>query len=125
MHPSPAKTDLQGLELAQHHFGPLLCPTRATQKAWTNYSINRLQTNQNYHTVVPVSRKCSEDGSEEDFEECGYDEYSDEAWLFDSVKACVSQIEKEMDFEDGTLQKCFTILWNETVLDDEEVRTAC
>jgi len=39
--PPAAKTDLQGLELAEHHFGPLLRPTRATQSAWTNYSINR------------------------------------------------------------------------------------
>ncbi|KAG1775635.1 hypothetical protein EV702DRAFT_1279777 [Suillus placidus] len=133
--PSAAKTDLQGLELAEHHFGPLLRPTRATQSAWTNYSINRLQTNKKYRTVVSVSRKGSEDGSEdgsgdgsgedseEDSEEYEYDEYSDEAWLFDSVKACVSQIEEEMDFENGILQKCITILWNETVLDDEEPRS--
>ncbi|KAG1866004.1 hypothetical protein F4604DRAFT_2025466 [Suillus subluteus] len=118
-----AKTDLQGLELAEHHFGPLLRPTRATKSAWTNYSINRLQTNQEYRTVIPVPRNGSEDGSEEDSEEDEYDEYSDEAWLFDSVKACVSQIEGEMGFEDATLQKCITILWNETVLDDEEPRS--
>ncbi|KAG1839335.1 hypothetical protein DFJ58DRAFT_917000 [Suillus subalutaceus] len=99
-----AKTDLQGLELAEHHFGPLLRPTRATKSAWTNYSINRLQTNQEYRTVIPVPRNGSEDGSEEDSEEDEYDEYSDKAWLFDSVKACVSQIEGEMGFEDGTLR---------------------
>lgn len=127
--PSAAQTDLQGLELAEHHFGPLLRPTRATQSAWTNYSINRLQTNKKYHTIVSVSRKGSENGSEdgsgEDSEEGSeeYDEYSEEAWLFDSVKACVSQIEEEMDFEDGILQKCITILCNETVLDDEEPRS--
>lgn len=138
--PSVAKTKLQGLELAEHHFGPLLRPTRATQSAWTNYSINRLQTNQKYRNIVSVSRKGSEGGSEggseansmevegdseedsgEDDDE--YDEYSDEAWLFDSVKAYVSQIEEEMNFESGILQKCITILWNETVLDDEDVRT--
>ncbi|KAG1816337.1 uncharacterized protein BJ212DRAFT_1354273 [Suillus subaureus] len=121
--PSAAKTDLQGLELAEHHFGPLLHPTRATQSAWTDYSINRLRANRKYHTVVPVSRKGSEDGSEEDSEENEYDEYSDDAWLFDGIKVCVSQIEEEMDFENGTLQKCITILWNETVLDDEEPRS--
>ncbi|KAG1866002.1 hypothetical protein F4604DRAFT_1585908 [Suillus subluteus] len=108
-HPSAAKTDLQGLELAEHHFGPLLRPTRATKSAWTNYSINRLQTNQKYRT--------------EDSEEDERDEYSDDAWLFNSVKACVSQIEDEMDFEDGTLQKCITILCNDTVLDDEKPRS--
>ncbi|KAG1839339.1 hypothetical protein DFJ58DRAFT_812761 [Suillus subalutaceus] len=94
--PSAAKTDLQGLELAEHHFGPLLRPT-----------------------LVSVPRK----GSEEDSKEDEYDEYSDDAWLFNSVKACVSQIEDEMDFEDGTLQKCITILCNDTVLDDEKPRS--
>lgn len=134
--PSMAKTKLQGLELAEHHFGPLLRPTHATQSAWTNYSINRLQTNQKYRNIVSVSRKGSEGGSEENSmevedgseEDSGedddeYDEYSDEAWLLDSVKAYVSQIEKEMNFENGILQKCITILWNETVLDDEDPRS--
>ncbi|KAG1856730.1 hypothetical protein F4604DRAFT_1659564 [Suillus subluteus] len=113
--PSGAKTDLQGLELAEHHFGPLLRPTRATQSAWTNYSISRLQTNEKYHTVVSASRK----GSEEDSGEYEYDERSNEAWLFDHVKACVSGIEKEMDMEDGILQKCTIILNNETAPDEE------
>ncbi|KAG1744413.1 hypothetical protein EDB19DRAFT_1827025 [Suillus lakei] len=87
---SAVKTDLQGLELAEHHFGPLLHPTHATQSAWTNYSINRLQTNPN---------KGPENGSEEDSEEYEYDECSDETWLFDSVETRISQI------EDGILQK--------------------
>ncbi|KAG1740172.1 uncharacterized protein EDB91DRAFT_1222975 [Suillus paluster] len=110
--PLTAKSDLQGLELAEHHFGPLLHPTRATQSAWTNYSINRLQTTQKYRTVV--------DSQEPEPE---HDEYSDEAWLSGSVKSCVSQIEKEMDLKEGTLQKCITILCNETVLDDEDPRS--
>ncbi|KAG2029382.1 hypothetical protein BDR03DRAFT_1045660 [Suillus americanus] len=120
---SAAKTDLQGLELAEHNFGPLLRPTRATKSPWTNYSINRLQTNQKYRTVVSVPRKGSEDDSGDDSEEDEYDKYSDDAWLFNSIKACVSQIEDEMDIEHGTLQKCITILCNETVLDDEEPRS--
>ncbi|KAG1816335.1 uncharacterized protein BJ212DRAFT_1271417 [Suillus subaureus] len=121
--PSAAKTDLQGLELAEHHFGPLLHPIRATQNAWTNYSINRLHTNQKYHTAVSVSRKGFEHGSEDGSEQYAYDKCSNEAWLFDSVKACVSQIEDEMDIENGILQKCITFLWNDTVLDDEEPRS--
>ncbi|KAG2143451.1 uncharacterized protein EDB93DRAFT_1088292 [Suillus bovinus] len=113
---SAAKTNLQGLDLAQHYFGPLLRPTRATQTAWTNYSINRLQTNKKYRTVVSVSRKGSENGSEGGSEE---DSEEDE----DDVKAHVSEIEKEMNFENGFLQKCITILWNETELDDEDPRS--
>ncbi|KAG1740171.1 uncharacterized protein EDB91DRAFT_1237367 [Suillus paluster] len=124
--PSAAKTDLQGLELAEHHFGPLLHPTRATQSAWTNYSTNRLQTMKKYRTVVTEPGKNSEDGSEEDSEEheySGYSEYSDEAWLLDSVQACVFQIEKEMDLEEGTLQKCIAILGHDTVIDDVKPRS--
>ncbi|KAG2032009.1 hypothetical protein BDR03DRAFT_1015640 [Suillus americanus] len=117
--PSAAETDLQGLELAEHHFGPLLCPTRATQSAWTNYSINRLQTNEKYRTVVSASCKGSEEDSEEDSGEYEHDERSNEAWFFDHVKACVSRIEKEMNMEDGILQKCTIVLGGETAPGEE------
>lgn len=110
---SAAKMDLQGLELAEHHFGPLLHPTCATQIAWTNYSINRLQTNQKYCTVISAPGKGSEDGPRAD-------ELGEEIWLFDNSKTCVSQIEKEMNLEDGTLQKCITIVHNEMLLDAGE-----
>ncbi|KAG1816363.1 uncharacterized protein BJ212DRAFT_188843 [Suillus subaureus] len=108
--PSAAKIDLQGLELAEYHFGPLLHLTRATQNAWTNYSINRLQTNQKYCTLVSDPGKGSGDGPKAD-------EYDECSWLFDNAKASVSQIEKEMDLEHGTLQKCITIAGNEMLLD--------
>ncbi|KAG0708401.1 hypothetical protein DFH29DRAFT_892363 [Suillus ampliporus] len=117
--PSGAKADLQGLELAEHHFGPLLHPTLAIQRAWTNYSTDRLQTTQKYRTVVSVSGKNSEEDSEED----EYDDYSDKAWLLNSIKACVPQIEEEMDLEEDTLLKCITILCNDTVLDDDDSRS--
>jgi hypothetical protein len=117
--PSAAKTDLQGIELAEHHFGPLLHPTHATQRAWTNYSINRLQTNQKYRTV-PVPD--SEEDSEED--EYGYGVEPDDVWLSNSIKTYVAQIEEEMGLEAGTLQKCITILYENTELDEEDVRTA-
>ncbi|KAG2072024.1 hypothetical protein BDR04DRAFT_1117254 [Suillus decipiens] len=77
-------------------------------------------THKKSYTVVSVSHQGSEDGSEEDSEEDEYDKYSDKAWLFNSMKGCVSQIEEEMDLEDGTLQKCIMILSNETELDDEK-----
>ncbi|KAG1807136.1 uncharacterized protein BJ212DRAFT_1303595 [Suillus subaureus] len=79
--PSAAEIDLQGLELAEHHFGPLLRPTRTTQSMWTNYSINRPQTNDKYHTA-------SHKGSEEDPGEYDYNKHSNDAWLFDHIKAC-------------------------------------
>jgi len=126
------KTDQQGLELAEHRFGPLLHPTPATKSAWTNYSISRFETNQQYCTIFPGSGKDSENGSEdstvEDSEEDEDDEddpESEEAWFPDSISSCVFQIEKEMNLEVGTLQKCITILCDRTELDDEEVRTAC
>jgi hypothetical protein len=109
---SAAKNDLQGLELAEYHFGPLLHPTCATQSAWTNYSINRLQTNQKYRTVVSAPGKGSQDGPRAD--ELG------EAWLFVNAKSCVSRIEKEMNLEHGALQKCITIVHNEMLLDADE-----
>jgi hypothetical protein len=84
--------------------------------AWTSYSINRLQTNQKYRTVVSVPSKGSEDGPEAD----KYDECSGEAWLFDNAKTCVSQIEEEMNLEHGILQKCITIIHNEMLLDADE-----
>ncbi|KAG1720406.1 hypothetical protein EDB19DRAFT_1647145 [Suillus lakei] len=118
--PSAAKTDLQGLELAEDHFGPLLHPTRATQRAWTNYSVNRLETNQKYRTVI-VSGEDSEEDSEED--EYGYGDEPDDVWLSNSIKACVSQLEEEMDLEAGTLLKCITILYDSTELDEEEPRS--
>jgi hypothetical protein len=122
--PSAANTDLQGLELAEHHFGPLLHPTRATQSAWTNYSINRLQTSQKYGVIN--SRKGSGDGSEDGSgEDSGEDEYDDEDWLLGGIIVNVSRIEKEMNLEHGILQKCITILSNDTVLDEDEVRMAC
>ncbi|KAG2143943.1 hypothetical protein BD769DRAFT_998531 [Suillus cothurnatus] len=69
-----------------------------------------LQTNEKY---------CSE-GDSGEYE---YDvECSNEAWLFDHIKACISQIEEEIDFEDGILQKCITMLSHETVPDHEEPR---
>ncbi|KAG2338978.1 hypothetical protein BDR05DRAFT_968623 [Suillus weaverae] len=113
INPSADKLNLQGLELAEHHFGPLLRPTRATQSAWTNYSMNRLQTNQKYRTVFLVPSKGSKDGPE-------HDECSGESWLFDNAKVCVSQIEKEMGLEHGTLQKCITIVCNAVALDADE-----
>jgi hypothetical protein len=113
--PSAAKTDLQGIELAEHHFGPLLHPIRATQRAWNNYSINRLQTNQEYRTV-PVS--------DSDEDEYGYGVEADDVWLSNSIKTCIAQIEEEMDLKAGTLQKCITILYDSTELDEEDVRTA-
>lgn len=132
--PSAVNTDLQGLELAEHHFGPLLHPTRATQSAWTNYSINRLQTSQKYSAVN--SRKGSEDspeddpedGSEDDSddgsgEDSGEDEYNDEDWLLGGIIVNVSQIEKEMNLEHDILRKCITILSNDTVLDEDEPRS--
>lgn len=126
--PSAVNTDLQGLELAEHHFGPLLHPTRATQSAWTNYSINRLQTSQKYSAVN--SRRGSEDSPEDDPEDgseddSGEDEYNDEDWLLGGIIVNVSQIEKEMNLEHGILRKCITILSNDTVLDEDEVRMAC
>ncbi|KAG2034171.1 hypothetical protein BDR03DRAFT_1093929 [Suillus americanus] len=105
--PSAAKIDLQGLELAEHHFGPLLHPTRATQSAWTNYSIKK------YCTLVSVPGKGSEDGPKAD-------EYDECSWLFDNAKACISQIEKEKNLEHGTLQKCITVVGNEMLLDAGE-----
>lgn len=39
---------------------------------------------------------------------------------FDNAKTCVSQIEKEMNLEDGALQKCITIVHNEMLLDAGE-----
>ncbi|KAG2338977.1 hypothetical protein BDR05DRAFT_859118, partial [Suillus weaverae] len=113
-----AKTNLRGIELAELHFGPLLHPTRATQRAWTNYSINRLQTNQKYRTV-PVSD--SEEDSDED--EYGYGVEPDDLWLSNSIKTCIAQIEEEMDLEEGTLQKCITILYDNTELDEEDPRS--
>ncbi|KAG2123410.1 hypothetical protein DEU56DRAFT_893685 [Suillus clintonianus] len=116
--PSAAKTELQGLELAEHHFGPLLHPTRATQRAWTNYAINRLQTNQEYGSVLD-----EDSGEDSDEDEYGYGVELDEIWLSSSIKACVSQIEEEMDLEAGTLQKCITIVYNNTELDDVDPRS--
>lgn len=116
--PSAAKTNLRGIELAELHFGPLLHPTRATQRAWTTYSINRLQTNQKYRTV-PVSD--SEEDSDED--EYGYGVEPDDLWLSNSIKTCIAQIEEEMDLEEGTLQKCITILYDNTELDEEDPRS--
>ncbi|KAG1866042.1 hypothetical protein F4604DRAFT_1683029 [Suillus subluteus] len=78
--PSAAKIDLQGLELAEHHFVP---------------------------------GKGSEGGPKAD-------EYDECSWLFDNAKACVSQIEEEMDLEHGTLQKCITVVGNEMLLDGGE-----
>jgi hypothetical protein len=114
--PSATKTDLQGIELAELHFGPLLHPIRATQRAWTNYSINRLQTNQKYRTI-PVS--------DSDENKYGYGVEPDDFWLSNSIKSCIGQIEEEMGLQAGTLQKCITILYDNTELDEEDVRTAC
>ncbi|KAG0708402.1 hypothetical protein DFH29DRAFT_892364 [Suillus ampliporus] len=123
--PSIAKSDLKGLELAEHHFGPLLNPIRARQSAWTNYSINRLQTNEKYRTVVRVSGKDCEDDFDEDSDEdeYGYGVEPDDLWLSNSIKTCVAQIEEEMDLEVGTLMKCITILYDSTELDDEDPRS--
>ncbi|KAG1720404.1 hypothetical protein EDB19DRAFT_1964800 [Suillus lakei] len=50
-----------------------------------------------HRALLIVVCEDSEDGSEEDENEECDSEYED--WLCDSMKACVSQIEKEMDFE--------------------------
>ncbi|OJA20951.1 hypothetical protein AZE42_03505 [Rhizopogon vesiculosus] len=114
---SSAKTELQGLELTNDLFAPLLNPIAAMQSAWNNYSINRLQTTTKKGTLISRS---SEEGEEDEYE---YDE-DDMVWLRNSIKACVSKIEGEMELDAGTLQKCITILGDDVELDDEDVRMA-
>ncbi|KAG1720407.1 hypothetical protein EDB19DRAFT_1777474 [Suillus lakei] len=45
---------------------------------------------------------------------------TNEAWVFDNAKACVSQIEEEMNLGHSTLQKCITIICNEMIFDADE-----
>ncbi|OAX34357.1 hypothetical protein K503DRAFT_868969 [Rhizopogon vinicolor AM-OR11-026] len=108
--PTPsAQTDRQGLKLAEHCFGPLLHPISATQGAWTNYSINRLQTNETHRSVLLESDENNKSDKN--------DKYCSEAWLSNSIRACVSHIESEMNLDLGTLRRCITILRDTTELE--------
>ncbi|OAX34356.1 hypothetical protein K503DRAFT_774637 [Rhizopogon vinicolor AM-OR11-026] len=61
---SSAKTELQGLKLANDLFAPLLNPIAGTQSAWNNYSINRLRTTIENGTLL--SKSSEEDEEDED-----------------------------------------------------------
>jgi hypothetical protein len=117
---SSTKKERQGLELAERLFGPLLHPIAATQSAWNSYSLNRLKTNEKRGNVLSGS---GEDDEEDEYHSDGSNDYDMDAWLSKSIKSCVSQIESEMDLDVGTLQKCLTILSQDTELDDSDVRT--
>ncbi|EIW76556.1 hypothetical protein CONPUDRAFT_157743 [Coniophora puteana RWD-64-598 SS2] len=103
--------DLQGLELAQQKFGPLLSPISGTPHDWTNYVISRSET---------VEKYGCEDGSEHEaslnkdygHDCCGH--------LQESIRERVKEMEEELQVPVGTFQKCISVLQRDTDMNENE-----
>jgi len=114
--PSAAKTDLyKGLNWRNVTLVP--CFTQPTQHSEHGPTIPSIASKPIKSTVQSRYQDSEED-------EYGYGVGPDDVWLSNSIKTYIAQIEEEMDLEAGTLQKCITILYENTELDEEDVRTA-
>ncbi|KAF8438509.1 hypothetical protein L210DRAFT_2268758 [Boletus edulis BED1] len=89
-----------GLALAEHYFGPLLSPVAATPAQWEAYTKNRRATNARHGNMLD-DRKSR------------------------SIRNTVACMEGELGLEEGTLQKCVSVLWRIIEWDDDEVSGIC
>jgi hypothetical protein len=96
---SGASTQLKGLELANHLFGPLLSPVTATEAQWSAYTENRQRTNSVYRNVLGRPSRL--------------------------ISKAVQVIEQDMGLENGTLRKCVSILARDVSMDDDDVSRTC
>ncbi|KAF8130234.1 hypothetical protein EV363DRAFT_1219126, partial [Boletus edulis] len=88
-----------GLALAEHYFGPLLSPVAATPAQWEAYTKHRRATNARHGNMLD-DRKSR------------------------SIRNTVACMEGELGLEEGTLQKCVSVLWRIIEWDDDEPRDA-
>ncbi|KAN0080110.1 hypothetical protein V8E55_009676 [Tylopilus felleus] len=87
------------LALAEHYFGPLLSPVAATAAQWTTYTERRLGTRAEYGNVFDRRKR--------------------------SISIPVAAVEKELGLDDGTLQRCISIVSRSVELDDIDVPSQC
>jgi hypothetical protein len=90
--PPPGVT---GLALAEYYFGPLLSPIAATPAQWTTYAEHRRGVNFEYRNVFDRHRP--------------------------SISDSVAPIEKELGLDNGTLQKCISVMERMVERDDVNV----
>lgn len=90
--PPPGVT---GFALAEHYFGPLLSPVPGTPAQWTAYTEHRRSVNVEYRNVFDRRKR--------------------------SISDAVAVIENELGLDDGTLQKCISIMYRDVEMDDVEV----
>ena len=123
--PTPAAPKRQGLELAQHTFGPLLNPIKATAQQWQCYTLNRYKTIKEVKTTRNIyPRFKGYESPDEDGDDDDYDfRDTDTDRLANNIRRTVRKIEEEMGLDDKTLQKCVRILKCDAML--EEVDDVC
>ena len=92
----PPPSDVTGLALTEHFFGPSLSPVAATPAQWTQH---RRGSNTKYNNVFDHRRR--------------------------SISDTVAVIEKELTLDNDTLQKCISILRRLIEWDDVEVSGVC
>jgi hypothetical protein len=115
---SSATPKRQGLDLAQHTFGPLLDPMKATAQQWQHYTVNRFKTikevksTRNVYPRFKGYESPDEDGEDYDFRDTDTDR------LANNIRRSVRKIEEEMGLVDKTLQKCVRILKCDAMLEE-------
>ena len=108
------KQKLEGLQLAEETFGPLLNPIAATTIEWTNYVANREKT---FHDILGARNILPEGpqtpGPEEDEFDSVVDADDDDdpvSMVAQCIRSCVQKLEDEMEVKEETLQTCICIL---------------
>jgi hypothetical protein len=102
---APAAPKRQGLELAQHTFGPLLNPNKATAQQWQRYTLNRyktikeIETTRNIYPRFKGYESPDEDGDDDDYDFRD----TDTDRLANNIRRTVRKIEEEMGL---TIRRC-------------------
>ncbi|KAF9239414.1 hypothetical protein BU15DRAFT_46651 [Melanogaster broomeanus] len=95
---TPRHLKLEGLQLANYLFEPLLSPVPATEAQWSDYADHRRRTNSAFGNVLDRPKR--------------------------SISQAIAAVEQDMGLPIGTLQKCVSVLERDVLMDDETPRDA-
>lgn len=96
---APPHSGATGLALAERCFGPLLSPVAATPAQWTAYTEHRQGTNAEFRNVFDCRKR--------------------------SISDTIAEIEEDLGLNNGTLQKCISVIWRIVERDGVEVSGVC
>ncbi|EIW76548.1 hypothetical protein CONPUDRAFT_168400 [Coniophora puteana RWD-64-598 SS2] len=113
-----ASGELQGLDLAQQKFGPLLSPVAATPRAWTRYALSRERTVQVYNHRTVINIKPGKEDEEEDKLETLLFRGNESGIIRRKISARVEELEREMKLPLGTFVTCISMLNCYVLLED-------